>query len=339
MSRRIKAAVQVTLMMILASSVFATRGSRLLAYEERGAERWAAGLSLPQPVSYPAVTSTDDGRVWAFGGFDTDGNALNSVKVFSPQTQRWRDAPPMPTARGAAAAVTIHHRIYVIGGTPTAVGQFNVVEVFDLASGTWSTAPSMPTARYSMAATVDHHGRIYVMGGVSDNASFTFTSAVEVFDTKTQSWTQVASLPEPRAALVAGIGDDERAYAIGGLDQMGDILSTVNVFDPTRNRWTDGPSLRHAVENMAAVSGHDGRIYVIGGKDSEDPNHKTGILQVLDTEVVGHWGVLGSMPTPRCAFGAALTPEGDLYAIGGFGQHLPDGSIPVLATVEVLDLR
>ena len=33
------------------------------------------------------------------------------------------------------------------------------------------------------------------------------------------------------------------------------------------------------------------------------------------------------------------TSRMDLYAIGGFGQQLPDGSIPVLATVEVLTRR
>src|SRR5436190_822281 len=132
-SHWIKSTVQMLVLVVVAAA-FTTGADRVLASDGRDANGWVSGPSLAVPVSYPAVTSTEDGRVWVFGGFDPDSNALKTVRVLSPQTGRWTNMPPLPTARGSAVAVVVHDSIYVIGGTPTDVGQFNTVEVFNLAS-------------------------------------------------------------------------------------------------------------------------------------------------------------------------------------------------------------
>ncbi len=297
-------------------------------------DRWFTGPSLPVPIIFSAATSTRDGRVWVIGGFDGNGNALATAWAFSQRTGQWAAMPPMSTARGAAQAVTVEDKIYVIGGTPTEVGQLDIVEVFDLRTGKWSTAPSMPTARYAMGAALDHRGRIFVIGGISDNATFTLTDVVEVFDPHTNRWSTAPSLPEPRALHAAGTGRDGQVYAIGGVNQAFDILSSVDVLAPGARAWSPAAPLPHAVEDMGGVSAPDGRIYVVGGKDSFVTNNKTGDLQTLDPKT-GKWTLLRPMPTPRCNPGVALTADGDLFVVGGEGQHLPNGDIPSLATVEV----
>ena len=297
-------------------------------------QQWFTAPSLPAPIAFATATSTPDGRVWVIGGFDTDGNALSTVWAFSPQRGRWTAMPSMPTPRGAAQAVATADKIYVIGGTPTEVGQLSVVEVFDLRTGRWSGAPSMPTARFSMGAAIDERGRIHVVGGVSDNATFALTDAVETFDTRTNQWSIGPSLPEPRALLVAGVGRRGQVYAIGGVNQAFDIIGNVDVLARGAVAWSPAAPLPHAVEDMGGASAPDGRIYVVGGKDSFVTNKKTGDLQMLDPET-GKWTVLAPMPTPRCNPAVALTQEGYLFAVAGEGQAPPNGVPPSLDTVEV----
>src|SRR5437763_51332 len=95
MNQRITSVVQ--MLVIVVAAALTTGAGRALASEGRGSRAWAAGPSLPIAVAYPAVTSTEDGRVWVFGGFDADGNALNTVRVLVPHSNHWTTMPSMPT--------------------------------------------------------------------------------------------------------------------------------------------------------------------------------------------------------------------------------------------------
>ena len=193
----------------------------------------------------------------------------------------------------------------------------------------------MPTARMNMAAASDG-ARIYVLGGIIDNATFAMSDKLEILDTKSQRWTTGAPMPLARAAFGAAMGARGELYAIGGDDQNFNILGRVDVYDSATNRWAAAEPLPHAVENLTAVSSTDGMIYAIGGLDSFITSHKTGELQMLDA-LRGKWLLMAPMPTSRCSIGAALTPDGNLYVVGGFGQRVPPGGPPLLSTVEVFD--
>jgi N-acetylneuraminic acid mutarotase len=90
----------------------------------------------------------------------------------------------------------------------------------------------MPTARKSLAAAAIG-SRLYAIGGSRWNgAGIRYTSVVEVFDTTTQAWSQVASLPSGRydhAAVELG----GKIYVIGGEREDSDSMTaTVDVYTP-----------------------------------------------------------------------------------------------------------
>ena len=86
----------------------------------------------PMPTARQEVAAAAlGGRVFVIGGFGANAEAVATVEVYDPVTDRWSSAPPLPTARHGLGAATVSDKIYVIGGGPNAgFAQTDVVEVF-----------------------------------------------------------------------------------------------------------------------------------------------------------------------------------------------------------------
>ena len=120
----------------------------------------------------------------------------------------WSVKTPLPVSKYGLHAAAVDGRIYVIGGEhgqPNAVPT-GAVDVYDPTTDKWAEAASMPTARgFFATAVVD--GRIFAIGGslnmvLRDPA----TARVEIYDPKTNRWSQGTDMPTPRADLTAGVG-------------------------------------------------------------------------------------------------------------------------------------
>jgi hypothetical protein len=57
-----------------------------------------------------------NGKLYVFGGADTNYQVLNTVESYDPAANAWTAETPMPTARADASASEINGTIYVIGG-------------------------------------------------------------------------------------------------------------------------------------------------------------------------------------------------------------------------------
>jgi hypothetical protein len=58
--------------------------------------------------------------VYVVGGESQAREAsLSSMLRLDAGAAAWVSAPPLPTARNFARAVTLHDRVYVVGGSPT----------------------------------------------------------------------------------------------------------------------------------------------------------------------------------------------------------------------------
>jgi N-acetylneuraminic acid mutarotase len=74
-------------------------------------------------------------------------------------------------------------------------------------------------------------GRFYVVGGRgSPNAS----TAHEMYDPTTNTWTTRAALPTGRSGIAAGVVG-ERLYVFGG--EIPRLFGEVEVYDPATDRW------------------------------------------------------------------------------------------------------
>lgn len=83
-------------------------------------------------------------------------------------------------------------------------------------------------------------GRLYAVGGHNappNQPHAMRTASVEVYEPRTDMWTEVACLSSPRDSIaVTTLG--MKLYALGGHD--GHIYTDrVQVYDPETNQWTD----------------------------------------------------------------------------------------------------
>lgn len=126
----------------------------------------AAPLAVARNAAGGAVV---DGRFYVVGGRSpgirrTDQQPLSSVEVYSPASDRWDAAAPLPTARGSLAVTALAGRLYAFGGEDAAGAVSDAVERLDTASGSWTALTPMPYRSHGLGA-VAVGDDIYVMGG------------------------------------------------------------------------------------------------------------------------------------------------------------------------------
>src|SRR5262249_4794347 len=140
-----------------------------------------------------------------------------SVATWQAGAPSWSTlADSMTTPRDEHASATIGGKIYLLGGeSGPAAGEIDAFEYYQPGTAGWHTLQAMPTARKMFAAAVIG-SRLYGFGGSRWNsAGIRFTNVVEVYDTATPGWSQVASMPTGRfehAAVELG----GKIYVIGG---------------------------------------------------------------------------------------------------------------------------
>ena len=239
-------------------------------------DTWQPRAPLPEPVHH-AAAAVVGGRLYVVGGY-TGGRMgwTRSAALFEydPVRGTWITRAPMPTARGALAAVAMGNRLHALGGD--ADGVTGAHEVFDPAANRWHNAATMPTARDHLAA-VTAAGRIWVVGGRTSFFGTQYAN-VEIYDPATDSWRTGPPLPDARGGLAAAAIND-RIYVFGGEAPLR-IFSSSEMYEAAGNRWIGKaamPTPRHGI-GAAVVAG---RIYIPGGATSPGLA-RTAVHEVFD---------------------------------------------------------
>lgn len=227
----------------------------------------------------------------------------------------WMRKANMPTARTLLSASVVNGKIYAIGGKtpnpdPNDWGDVPTTAEYDPKTDTWTKKANMLTARRGLSTGVVN-GRIYAIGGYTDQSGF--TSAVEEYDPETDTWTKKADIP---TGPVAGVGVgvvDGKLYAIGG-NALGRANLTVYEYDPATDTWTRKADALTGREAPAAVV--NGKIYVMGGRTREGQNAiSLSTLEEYDP-ATDTWTKKADMPTARY-FSAVGMVNGEILVIGG----------------------
>ena len=162
--------------------------------------RWRRGPPLPRRLyNHSAVTL--DGRVYALGGYDTEGEELRSVFVL--ERGRWRRSTPLPRRVHAFGAVAFRGEIWVIGGR-RGEEQLREVWIFDPRRSRWRSGPSLPKPMELLGATV-----------VGDEIHAVWERTYQIYDASEDRWREGAAPLVPRHALSL-LHVDGTLYAIGG---------------------------------------------------------------------------------------------------------------------------
>jgi N-acetylneuraminic acid mutarotase len=250
--------------------------------------QWAKLPSNPVPVHHGAAAAIDR-KFYLFGGFRLPDTGKvgwypeNKAWVFDLDTQQWSALPPMPTARGALAAVAVGKKIYVNGGANIPAGMqlpdglspggpvelLGTMEVFDTETNAWSTLRPMPTPRnHHSIAFVD--GKIYAIGGrVGSCYSNGWSSNVwmnEAYDVAGNTWMTRAPMPTARSGTGISVLDG-KIYVLGGegwIDEFGGVFRANEVFDPKANSWSRAARMLTPRHGFAAATVGPA-IYAVSG--------------------------------------------------------------------------
>ncbi len=228
---------------------------------------------MPTARSGFAIASYNN-QIYVIGGSVGD-TFTGNVEVYDPVTDTWQTKASMPTPRADLCANVVNGKIYLIGGktyssTAPYYRQTAINEVYDPATNTWSTNASMPTAVQGYASAVID-SKIYIIGGTRQSAlgSESFTSANQIYDTQTDTWTNGKSMNQPTsygaATATTGFMAPTKIFYFGGY--MGSTFSNkTQVFDLEKNSWTNGPEMPTPRAYLGVAVIND-IIYAVGGFD------------------------------------------------------------------------
>jgi N-acetylneuraminic acid mutarotase len=251
-------------------------------------------------------------------------------EVYNPATNTWSTAAPLPEETHHTQAVALNGLAYYLGGlagpypdhvTPT-------VKIFNPTTNSWSFGTAMPPSRARGAGgAAAFNGKIYVAGGLQDDASGTghegtSSNLFDVYDPVAGTWTALPNMPRARDHFHAAVVGN-KFFAIAG--RKGDepgvfnaVIALVDVYDFTSGTW----STLAAASNLptpragtaAAVLGSE--ILIIGG---EGNGQAWNTVEAFDA-TTGAWRTLASMPTARHGIQAAVCNGGIYVAGGGLSQ-------------------
>lgn len=273
-------------------------------------------LKAPLPVGkYGHHSCVLDDRIYALGG--ATGAAptevpTGSMFLYDPASDRWSEAPAMPTVRGFFATAAIDGKLYAVGGSRNISTQdpgIGTLEIYDPGTRSWSRGADMPTPRADLTAAVVN-GKLYAIGGTR-HVAIEAIAIVEEYDPTTDAWTRKADMPTPRLHLSCGAVDGKIVVAGGG-PEWPVPSGACEMYDPASDSWTkmaDMPTPRVGVWAAAL----DGKVYVMGGLSWDNAALKT--VEEFDPKN-NSWRKVADMPTARMLFTAEAV-GGRIYAIGG----------------------
>ncbi|XP_030821686.1 kelch domain-containing protein 8A [Camarhynchus parvulus] len=172
--------------------------------------QWKSLAPLPSRRVYSTLVEAG-GQVFAVGGCDDNGVAVDSFEVYSPEADQWAALPAMPTARAGVAVTVLGKRIMVIGGVGANQLPLKVVEMYNTDEGRWRKRSSLREAAMGISVAAKDY-RVYAAGGMgSDLRPHNF---LQHYDVLKDIWVSLAAMPTPRYAATS-ILRGTKIYVLG----------------------------------------------------------------------------------------------------------------------------
>ncbi len=273
---------------------------------------WSLGNDMPFSRGQIMAVSGDDGYIYLFGGYNSDGSVTDETWRYDIANGTYDQLTDMPTPRRAACGDLLPDgRIVVVGGYNA--GQITATEIYDPTTDTWDIGTDV-TSGWECAAITGVDGLIHLFGGEASEGSYT------VYDPGADTWTSGPAMSHDRKSHGANLGADGLYYVYGGDDS----LSTMDVFDPNAQSWSSGASLPADNQQFGWATNGDW-IYVLGGSTSYGNNGSPYYDSVWLYDVNGgSWTVDTAVLPVGMRESYAAEVEGELFLFGGSNGSYQD---------------
>ena len=256
--------------------------ARTVQVYDISSNEWTLGPPLPQPNNHGMAAGVN-GKVYLIGGQTTDiseGPYVDTVYELDPARGTWVEKARMPTARSSGVAVVHNGLIYVAGGRPPRGSDF---AVYNPMADHWEVLPNLPSQRNHLTGAAIN-GRIHVVGGrLGQGLSAQMTTAHEVFDPLTGSWTTAAPMLRARSGM-NGVMARGCFHVWGGEGPSG-MFPDHDYYDPRSNQWIRLRDMSIPVHGVYGSAYVDGLIWASGGGTNIGGNHGSLHNQVFSPSV------------------------------------------------------
>ena len=235
--------------------------SRTVQIYNIATDQWTLGPQLPLPNNH-GMAAAVNGKIYLIGGqltADQEGY-VDTVYELDPAGSAWVEKARMPTMRSSGVAVVHAGKIYVAGGRVPRGSDF---AVYDPAANQWEALPDLPTQRNHITGAAIN-GRIHIVGGrLGNGLSPLKTTAHEVFDPQTRTWTTAAPMLSGRSGI-NGVMARGCFHVWGGEDVTG-MTPQHEYYDPRTDKWSSLPNMPIPVHGVVGSAFINDLIWVTGG--------------------------------------------------------------------------
>ncbi|NXV55314.1 KLD8A protein, partial [Molothrus ater] len=253
--------------------------------------QWKSLAPLPSRRVYSTLVEAG-GQVFAVGGCDDNGVAVDSFEVYSPEADQWAALPAMPTARAGVAVTVLGKRIMVIGGVGANQLPLKVVEMYNTDEGRWRKRSSLREAAMGISvAAKGKYYRVYAAGGMgSDLRPHNF---LQHYDVLKDIWVSLAAMPTPRYAATS-ILRGTKIYVLGGR-QSKYAVNAFEVFDTDTRSWSRFPNIptKRAFSSFVPT---EEKLFSLGGLRQGRLYRQPKFMRTG----VGAFPGVGDPPAPAC---------------------------------------
>ncbi len=243
------------------------------------------------------------------------------AKGQGPGSLVWASGPDLPSPRTDSVAILAPDNAILLVGGASPSGA-TVVPRLPNGAASWTTAPNLDITRIAPGAVRYSSTGILVMGGRGGNESTDEVLRYDYYGGDSQDGDKMSAVRQQLAFAADGLG---RVYALGGLGNSSQALSSAERYNPSQDTWTGIAPLPGARSGATAVGVGAESLYVFGGAAS-------GVVQATVfryTIASNSWETLAPMPIGVRGAVAVLT-QNRVYVIGGVAASGPVDAVQVL---------
>ena len=161
---------------------------------------------------YGAGSCVINGKLFIFGGYDSNDKALSLVESFDPESGQWETKASMPTARINMTISYLNGQVYAMGGfdgtyvkNTFGLLPLQLIELYDVTENLWSNSPTMLPDGLSSHSALVYNNLIYIAGGSStahlDENQETLVSDLIVFNPILNKFIKYSQMPKSGKSL------------------------------------------------------------------------------------------------------------------------------------------
>jgi hypothetical protein len=239
-------------------------------YDPSSASFTSTGPML-ESVSSAAAVRLTDGRVLLAGGTISNQAAAPTatVEIYDPNTGTFTLTGSMAIPRFNHTATLLQNgEVLVAGGISSSVTGTPLAsaELFNPGTSSFVSVGPMTTAHANHTATLLSDGRVLIAGGSNrpSSAPNSVTSAAEIFDPSTETFSATGAMASPREFHRAALLNNGQVLVAGGDDAL-NILASAEIYDPTSSSFSLTANMSVSRENFVAAALSNGDVLVAGG--------------------------------------------------------------------------